>query len=68
MYFIAKGDCIVMVRDMQENDNIVKKIGPSDFFGEIALLSGGARTATVKSENYCTIGHLSKEYFTQMLH
>jgi CPA1 family monovalent cation:H+ antiporter len=59
MYFIAKGNCKVYVKDHYEEEQEVETtIDPGDFFGEIALLSKGKRTATVKSENYCTIGQI----------
>ena len=32
-------------------------------FGEIALINDTVRTATVKSENYCTLATLSKKVF-----
>jgi CRP-like cAMP-binding protein len=69
MYFIAKGSCEITVRtnyDIQidENDESVQKIGllgEGAHFGEIALIYGCKRTATVASTNYCTLASLSKK-------
>jgi CRP/FNR family transcriptional regulator, cyclic AMP receptor protein len=30
--------------------NLVQVLGPGDYFGELALLDGGARTATITSD------------------
>ena len=41
MYFVASGEVEVMVKPQPI------RLGPGSFFGEIALLGGGPRTATV---------------------
>lgn len=69
MYFIAKGSCEVTVRtnyDIQidDNDESSQKIGllgEGAHFGEISLIYGCKRTATVSSTNYCTLASLSKK-------
>ena len=33
MYFIATGDCLVMVRDTKRQEKIVRKLGRGKFFG-----------------------------------
>ena len=69
MYFIAKGHCQVTVRtnndmQMEDDESAVQKIGilgEGAHFGEISLLFGCRRTATVASNNYCTLATLSKK-------
>ena len=46
-YFISSGTCWVFVKDVVEEEAFVRKIGVGDFFGEIALMNGGQRTATI---------------------
>lgn len=62
MFFIAKGECGVNVLDNKKNENIDYKIlKPGHYFGEISLLYGCRRTATVYSRNYSTLGRISRE-------
>ena len=44
-FVIEEGEAQVTVRDEQR-----ARIGPGDYFGEIALISEGARTATITAE------------------
>jgi len=45
----------------------VAKLGPGDFFGEIALLDGGPRTATVEARTPVLAVRLGRATFNQML-
>jgi CRP/FNR family cyclic AMP-dependent transcriptional regulator len=42
LFLILEGQCKVTIGDKTK-----AKLGPGDFFGEVALLDGGPRTATV---------------------
>lgn len=48
-FMILEGTASVKV-----GDRVRRKLGPGDFFGEISLLDGGPRTATVTSEDEVT--------------
>jgi len=66
MYFIAKGECEVR-RDYKRRDHEkIRTLRPGDHFGEISLIYGCRRTATVTSRNYSTLGKISKEVFLQI--
>ena len=64
MYIVAKGQCQVNIRG---KDGIVikghKELGTSEYFGEIALLYGCRRTATIVSSKYSTLAKLSLHKF-----
>lgn len=67
MYFIAKGECSVSIRDYKKREHKNFKIlKPGDHFGEISLLYGTRRTATVTSRNYSTLGKISKDLILQI--
>lgn len=68
MYFLAQGQCEVLVRDQTRKDVFVKDLYPGCMFGEIALLFKTRRTATVKSKDHCLVGGLNEENFNEMCH
>jgi putative peptide zinc metalloprotease protein len=47
-FVVAQGEAVVLKREAGE-DAIVERKGPTDFFGERALLGSGVRQATVKA-------------------
>jgi NADH dehydrogenase len=47
LYIILKGRCAV-VRDEGGAERELADLGPGEFFGEMALLSQGPRTATIR--------------------
>ena len=61
MYFVAKGECSVRVRDrvsIDGSDREIRKLYPGDHFGEIGLIYNCKRTATVIATNYSTMAAL----------
>jgi CRP-like cAMP-binding protein len=68
MYFIAKGDCEVFIRDEADEETFVALLRPGCHFGEISLLYDTPRSATVKATNFSTITELPKESFKALIH
>lgn len=66
IYFIAKGGCNVYIRNQNKIKVKVNTLKPGNHFGEVALLNGCRRTATVKASNYSTIAHLTKLEFVNL--
>ncbi len=68
VYFLALGECEVLVRDHTKKEKFVREISQGQMFGEVALLYKTRRTASVKSKNnLCTVGGLHEEYFYQLI-
>jgi voltage-gated potassium channel len=61
MYFIASGEVEVRLRPESV------RLGPGAFFGEIALLTGGPRNATIVAVQPCTLLTLDIVDFRQLL-
>jgi CRP-like cAMP-binding protein len=49
MYFLAKGDAVVEMKDKFGKDHMIGKFGAGSHFGEISLIYNTKRTATVIS-------------------
>jgi CRP-like cAMP-binding protein len=66
LFFLAKGECEVLVKDenKMQNQERILKIG--DMFGEIALISNCKRTASVKCLNYNSCAKINYDSFKEM--
>jgi len=64
MYFISRGQVEVISRD---GSTVVAILKEGDFFGEMALLLGRPRVATVRAVGYCDLYSLDKVAFDRIL-
>jgi len=62
-YVILEGQAKVV----SKSGKVVHRLVPGDFFGEISLLDGGARTADVVSETPLTTLELKRKAFQKVL-
>ena len=62
-YLIAHGKVEVLI----ENSRLVAKLGIGDYFGEIALLKDGLRTATIQTISPCLCLTLTRGTFQRLL-
>jgi CRP/FNR family cyclic AMP-dependent transcriptional regulator len=62
-YVILQGEAKVV----GPGGTAVNRLQPGDFFGEISLLDGGARTATVTTETPMTMLELKRTEFLRMV-
>lgn len=66
-YFIAEGQCQVIITDLWDNEEtFTKRLNIGDSFGELGLIFNCKRTATVKTTNYCTFAKIEKKMFMNM--
>ena len=66
------GDSFYVIREGQAkvvnaSGRVVNRLRPGDFFGEISLLDGGPRTASVVAETPLTMHVLSRKDFLRVI-
>lgn len=67
LYLIESGRAEVRVGRDAERQVAVATLGPGDFFGEIALLTGAERIASVVAATPLTLLRLGKDAYTRYL-
>ncbi|HHY73973.1 MAG TPA: ATP-binding cassette domain-containing protein [Bacillus bacterium] len=68
-YIIVRGEVEVIIQQHSKGEVIVSRLGAGHYFGEIALLTGGKRTATIRASANESVELLSlrKEDFIGMM-
>lgn len=67
LYLIESGEARVEAADRSGQRLQVARLGPGDYFGEIALLTGGERTADVVAVTAMDLLRLTKDAYTRYL-
>lgn len=67
LYIISSGQAEAIRQNPEGEEFSVSTFGPTDFFGELALLSEGKRTATVFARQPTTCFVLSRSDFLDLL-
>lgn len=65
-YIISKGQCQVNYVDARGINRHVGRIRSGTFFGEISLIYGCKRTASVESFKYSTLARLQKDHYHEI--
>ncbi len=65
-YFIRSGSVEVLRADSGE-ETVVARLGPGQYFGEMALLSSEPRNATIRAAENCSLSVLGKRNFATLL-
>ena len=68
LYIIKKGEVEVFTTDAQGATLVLARLQEGDFFGEISLLTGKPRTASVKVLQPVELMRLAKNDFDQIIH
>jgi CRP-like cAMP-binding protein len=66
-YVVQLGKVAVSHPDETGKEVVLAELGPGNFFGEISLLDGGPRTATVRAATDVTLLSLERGAFVQFL-
>lgn len=66
-YILQDGQAAVVVPDESGKEVTLSVLGPGQFFGEISLIDGGVRTATVRALTPSTLLVLGRDEFHQFI-
>jgi CRP-like cAMP-binding protein len=66
-YIIESGEVEVLAPDLRGQQAVINRLGPGEFFGEIALLRAVPRTATIRVVSTTRLLGLSREDFDQVM-
>lgn len=67
LYIILSGEVKVFVSDEEGKANIVNRLGPGDYFGELSLIDDEPRSASIETLSKCQISILSRQYFVNYI-
>jgi uncharacterized membrane protein len=67
MYLIEKGKIRISMKSADGEELILAELGRGDFFGEMALLDGKARSANATSVEDSRLAVLSREHFLEFI-
>ncbi|GEJ59145.1 mechanosensitive ion channel family protein [Anaeromyxobacter diazotrophicus] len=65
-YVVADGEVVVRVRAPDGREQEVARLGPGDFFGEMAALTGDPRSATVAATQDSALVAVDREAFGEL--
>jgi uncharacterized membrane protein len=66
-YIIREGRVRIWTHDEDAREVTLAYLGPNEFFGELAVLDGGERSASATAEEESVLGRLSKERMQEFL-
>ena len=66
IFYIINGSVSVIIEDDNGREIIVSYLNEGDFFGEIAMLGEGTRTAWVKAKTKCEVAELGYQKFIEI--
>jgi small-conductance mechanosensitive channel/CRP-like cAMP-binding protein len=67
LYIVEKGEVSVLVGRAEASVMEVARLGPGKFFGEMSLMTGERRAATVQATLDCELVEVGKEAFHEIL-
>jgi CRP-like cAMP-binding protein len=67
MYIVISGEVDVIIEGPDGKENKVAKIGSGNYFGEMALMTGEPRSATIRTNSTCELFSLTKDDFDIIL-
>lgn len=68
LYILMEGKVELSIEDYVGDKITLKVVSPGDYFGELAVLGGGKRTATAKALEPCVCYELTRNQLLDFLH
>ena len=62
MYVLERG-CVTVSKSWQDQRLLLRRLGPGDCFGEVALIDGGKRSADIVAESHLHCYGISRDVF-----
>jgi len=67
LYVILSGHVRVVLEDGEGHELIAASIGPNEFFGEVGLIDGGPRAATIQTQEACEVLFVPRKTVLELL-
>lgn len=67
LYFILSGRVKIVLEDDHGGELIVTSLGPNEFFGEMGLVDGAPRSATVEAHHACVVLYIPAKSLAECL-
>lgn len=67
LYYVGKGDCKVNVRENNGKEHFIRRLDEGDHFGEVSIIYGCPRTASVISMNYNTFALMTQQLYRRLI-
>ncbi|WP_158675235.1 Crp/Fnr family transcriptional regulator [Thiohalobacter thiocyanaticus] len=67
LYLVLDGELKVYVSDEDGRANIINRLGPGDYFGELSLIDEQPRSASIEALTRCRLSVLTRAYFIDYL-
>ena len=68
MYVLLDGEMEVLKKGRRGRDQRIALLGPGDTFGEMSLLTGERRSATVRAAGDCYVMEIGKAVMSEIIH
>ncbi len=67
LFLIREGSVVISKPVLGRVEQVLARLGPGDFFGEMSLFDGSPRSATVQAETETVLFYLDREHLRQLI-